>query len=112
MGRSPTNASTGENGILMGFGATINIINGGLECNTKDGKESNQALNRLEWDLAWVGATINTGAWSATPRTGRSPTKPSTGENRILPGFGATINIINGGLECNTKDESNQALNR
>jgi hypothetical protein len=35
-----------ENGIKPGFGATINIINGGLECNTKDGKESNQALNR------------------------------------------------------------------
>ena len=35
-----------QNGIEPGFGATINIINGGLECNTKDGKESNQALNR------------------------------------------------------------------
>ena len=35
-----------RNGIEPGFGATINIINGGLECNTKDGRESKQALNR------------------------------------------------------------------
>ena len=41
-----------ENGIRPGFGATINIINGGLECNTKDGKESNQALNR--WGYGFV----------------------------------------------------------
>jgi hypothetical protein len=40
------NRADKENGIRPGFGATINIINGGLECNTKDGKESNQALNR------------------------------------------------------------------
>ena len=36
-----------RNGISPGFGATINIINGGLECNTKDGRESRQALNRI-----------------------------------------------------------------
>jgi hypothetical protein len=45
---SPSVRVDKENGIRPGFGATINIINGGLECNTKDGKESNQALNR--WD--------------------------------------------------------------
>merc|ERR1712183_246515 len=38
-----------RNGISPGFGATINIINGGLECNTKDGRESRQALNRIEY---------------------------------------------------------------
>lgn len=44
-----------ENGIEPGFGATINIINGGLECNTKDGRESNQAINRIEYykQFAW-----------------------------------------------------------
>ena len=44
-----------RNGISPGFGATINIINGGLECNTKDGKESNQARNRIEYykQFAW-----------------------------------------------------------
>jgi len=44
-----------RNGISPGFGATINIINGGLECNTKDGRESRQALNRIEYykQFAW-----------------------------------------------------------
>jgi len=44
-----------RNGITPGFGATINIINGGLECNTKDGRESNQARNRIEYykQFAW-----------------------------------------------------------
>jgi len=43
------------NGIEPGFGATINIINGGLECNTKDGRETKQALNRIEYykQFAW-----------------------------------------------------------
>jgi hypothetical protein len=45
----------GRNKIEPGFGATINIINGGLECNTKDGRETNQALNRIEYykQFAW-----------------------------------------------------------
>jgi len=44
-----------RNGIEPGFGATINIINGGLECNTKDGRESKQALNRIAYykQFAW-----------------------------------------------------------
>jgi len=44
-----------RNGITPGFGATINIINGGLECNTKDGRESKQARNRIEYykQFAW-----------------------------------------------------------
>jgi len=44
-----------RNGITPGFGATINIINGGLECNTKDGRESNQAKNRIAYykQFAW-----------------------------------------------------------
>ena len=43
------------NGISPGFGATINIINGGVECNTRDGKESKQASNRIEYykQFAW-----------------------------------------------------------
>ena len=40
-----------RNGIEPGFGATINIINGGLECNTKDGRESRAALNRYTTSL-------------------------------------------------------------
>ena len=44
-----------QNGIRPGFGATINIINGGVECNTRDGKESRQAANRIEYykQFAW-----------------------------------------------------------
>jgi len=44
-----------RNGIKPGFGATINIINGGLECNKPDGRESNQARNRIEYykQFAW-----------------------------------------------------------
>ena len=44
-----------RNGISPGFGATINIINGGVECNTRDGKESKQAVNRIEYykQFAW-----------------------------------------------------------
>ena len=43
------------NGISPGFGATINIINGGVECNTRDGEESKQARNRIEYykQFAW-----------------------------------------------------------
>jgi len=49
------NSEDKRNGISPGFGATINIINGGLECNTKDGKESKQARNRIEYykQFAW-----------------------------------------------------------
>lgn len=49
------NGEDKRNGITPGFGATINIINGGLECNTKDGRESRQALNRIEYykQFAW-----------------------------------------------------------
>jgi len=49
------NAEDRRNGITPGFGATINIINGGLECNRKDGRESNQARNRIEYykQFAW-----------------------------------------------------------
>jgi len=44
-----------RNGINPGFGATINIINGGLECNTRDGRESKQAANRIKYykQFAW-----------------------------------------------------------
>jgi len=44
-----------SNGIEPGFGATINIINGGLECNTKNGRETKQALNRIAYykEFAW-----------------------------------------------------------
>ena len=44
-----------SNGIMPGFGATINIINGGVECNTRDGKESKQAANRIAYykQFAW-----------------------------------------------------------
>ena len=44
-----------RNGIKPGFGATVNIINGGLECNTEDGRESNQARNRIKYykQFAW-----------------------------------------------------------
>jgi len=49
------NSEDRRNGISPGFGATINIINGGLECNTKDGKESKQARNRIAYykQFAW-----------------------------------------------------------
>jgi len=49
------NSEDRRNGIEPGFGATINIINGGLECNTKDGRESKQALNRIAYykQFAW-----------------------------------------------------------
>ena len=42
-------------GIRPGFGATINIINGGVECNTRDGRESRQARTRAEYykQFAW-----------------------------------------------------------
>merc|ERR1712183_405815 len=43
------NGEDRRNGIKSGFGATINIINGGVECNTKDGRESKQARNRIEY---------------------------------------------------------------
>ena len=44
-----------RSGISPGFGSTINIINGGVECNTKDGRESKQARNRIEYykQFAW-----------------------------------------------------------
>ena len=44
-----------RNGISPGFGATINIINGGVECNTRDGRERKQATNRIEYykQFAW-----------------------------------------------------------
>ena len=40
---------------LQGFGTTINIINGGLECNKPNGKESPQAKNRIAYykKFAW-----------------------------------------------------------
>ena len=40
---------------MPGFGATINIINGGVECNTRDGRESRQASNRIAYykQFAW-----------------------------------------------------------
>lgn len=49
------NAEDRRNGIEPGFGATINIINGGLECNKPDGRESNQAKNRIAYykKFAW-----------------------------------------------------------
>jgi len=49
------NSEDRRNGIEPGFGATINIINGGLECNTKDGRESRAALNRIAYykQFAW-----------------------------------------------------------
>jgi len=49
------NSEDRRNGIKPGFGATINIINGGLECNKPDGRESNQAKNRIEYykQFAW-----------------------------------------------------------
>lgn len=49
------NSDDRRNGISPGFGATINIINGGLECNKEDGKESKQARNRIEYykQFAW-----------------------------------------------------------
>merc|ERR1719410_281141 len=43
------NAQDQLDGIRPGFGATINIINGGVECNTRDGRESKQAINRIEY---------------------------------------------------------------
>jgi len=44
-----------RNGIVPGFGTTINIINGGLECNKPNGKESPQAKNRIAYykKFAW-----------------------------------------------------------
>ena len=44
-----------RNGLAPGFGSTINIINGGVECNTRDGRESRQAVNRIEYykQFAW-----------------------------------------------------------
>ena len=41
---------------IQGFGATINIINGGLECNKPDGRESPQAKNRIAYykKFAWL----------------------------------------------------------
>jgi len=49
------NSEDKRNGIEPGFGATINIINGGLECNKKNGRESNQAKNRIAYykQFAW-----------------------------------------------------------
>ena len=40
---------------VQGFGTTINIINGGLECNKPNGKESPQAKNRIAYykKFAW-----------------------------------------------------------
>ena len=40
------NTADRRNGINPGFGATINIINGGIECN-KPGGETKQASNRI-----------------------------------------------------------------
>ena len=39
----------------QGFGTTINIINGGLECNKPNGRESPQAKNRIAYykKFAW-----------------------------------------------------------
>lgn len=44
-----------RNGIKPGFGATINIINGGLECNKPNGRETKQAKNRIAYykKFAW-----------------------------------------------------------
>merc|ERR1712223_1913723 len=44
-----------RNGIVPGFGTTVNIINGGLECNKPNGKESPQAKNRIAYykKFAW-----------------------------------------------------------
>ena len=41
----------------QGFGTTINIINGGLECNKPNGRESPQAKNRIAYykKFAWWG---------------------------------------------------------
>ena len=41
---------------VQGFGTTINIINGGLECNKPNGKESPQAKNRIAYykKFAWL----------------------------------------------------------
>ncbi|WP_196137213.1 glycoside hydrolase family 19 protein [Aliikangiella sp. G2MR2-5] len=36
-------------GITAGFGATTNIINGGIECNTANGEEKAQSLNRIAY---------------------------------------------------------------
>ena len=36
-------------GIKPGFGATTNIINGGIECNTANGQEKIQSLNRIAY---------------------------------------------------------------
>ena len=41
------NAADNTAGIEPGFGATINVINGGLECNS--GSEKPQAVNRIEY---------------------------------------------------------------
>ena len=44
-----------RSGINPGFGATINIINGGIECNKPGGRETNQSRNRGDYykQFAW-----------------------------------------------------------
>ena len=48
------NSADQRNGINPGFGATINIINGGIECNKPNG-ETRQARHRAEYykEFAW-----------------------------------------------------------
>ena len=45
---SPNSSEISTN-ILAGFGATINIISNGLECNTSDGVESTAAQTRAQY---------------------------------------------------------------
>ena len=49
------NTADRRNGINPGFGATINIINGGIECNKPGGRETKQSLNRADYykQFAW-----------------------------------------------------------
>ena len=49
------NTADRRNGINPGFGATINIINGGIECNKPGGRETKQSGNRAEYykQFAW-----------------------------------------------------------
>ena len=44
-----------RNGLTSGFGTTINIISGGRECGSSDGKETHQAKNRISYykQFAW-----------------------------------------------------------
>jgi len=47
------NADDTKKNIVDGFGATINIINGGIECNTQ-GAENKKALNRINYFMNWM----------------------------------------------------------